>query len=244
MLPADRALLTRIETLAIDPAGAHMTFVDRLARDNGWDRSYAAAVDREYRRFLFLAATASAPVTPSDAVDQAWHLHLAYSRSYWDDLCGGILGQPLHHGPTTGGPLEDDRYAGQYAATLARYANVFGEAPPPAIWPAVDQRFADRFVRAPLQPPARFNPHRLAGGIVVALLIALFAFAVTGSFASAAMVGGAIAIGLVAAELGSDTEHRPRKPRKHNGDGPDIPDSDGGGDGCGSGCGGGCGGGD
>ncbi len=41
----------------------------------------------EYRRFAFLAATAGHPVTPSDAVDQAWHLHLTYSRDYWDRFC-------------------------------------------------------------------------------------------------------------------------------------------------------------
>lgn len=242
MLPTDRALLIRIEALAIDPPGARLTFVDRLARDNGWSHPHATAVDREYRRFLFLAATAREPVTPSDAVDQAWHLHLAYSRSYWDDLCSGILGRPLHHGPTAGGPVEDDRYAAQYAATLDRYAATFGEHAPSSIWPPVDQRFADRFVRVAV--PAPFTPRRIMGGIIVAVLVAIVAFMLTGSSTSAAMVGGAIAIGLVAAEIGSRSERRPHKTRKGSGDGADLPDgdSDGVGDGCGSGCGGGCGG--
>ncbi|WP_156340156.1 glycine-rich domain-containing protein [Sphingomonas sp. Leaf17] len=246
MLPTDRALLTAIERLTIDPPGAALTFVDRLARDNGWDRDHATAVDREYRRFLFLAATADAPVTPSDAVDQAWHLHLAYSRSYWDDLCGQIIGRPLHHCPTAGGPVEDDRYAGQYSATLRRYADAFGEAPPTAIWPPVDQRFTERFVRIAITPPAPFTARRIVVGVVIVLIVGLAAFLLTGSAFGTAMVIGAVAIGLIAAEAGSAAENRPRKRRKGDGDGLDGPDNDGG-DGCGAdsgGCGGGCGGGD
>lgn len=147
MTPEHAALLARIEALAIDSPGAALRFGARLARENGWPRSHAERVVREYRRFLFLAATAPHAVTPSDAVDQAWHLHLAYTRSYWDDLCGGILGRPLHHCPTAGGKAEDARYRGQYAATLAAYAEAFGEAPPADIWPAADARFTGDFVR-------------------------------------------------------------------------------------------------
>ncbi|MEG3087905.1 glycine-rich domain-containing protein [Sphingomonas sp. PB4P5] len=148
MTPAHAALWTKIAALAIDPPGARLTFVSRLADENDWDAAYAAAVVHEYRRFLFLAATGTRAVTPSDAVDQAWHLHLAYTRSYWDDLCGGVLGRPLHHGPTAGGGQERARYRAQYIATLATYETAFGMAPPPAIWPPAEQRFAARFVRA------------------------------------------------------------------------------------------------
>ena len=90
----------------------------------------------EYRRFLYLAATGDRPVTPSDHVDEAWHLHLTYTRHYWDELCGRILGKPLHHDPTEGGPAQQSQFKDQYAATLARYEVVFGEPPRPDIWPA------------------------------------------------------------------------------------------------------------
>lgn len=60
-----------------------LTFVGRLARDNGWKPGYAERVYREYLRFVFLAATAGHPVTPSVDVDEVWHLHLCYTRSYW-----------------------------------------------------------------------------------------------------------------------------------------------------------------
>jgi hypothetical protein len=79
-------------------------------------------------------------VTPSDAVDQAWHLHLTYSRDYWDRLCGEVLGQPLHHGPTAGGSDERHRYFAQYADTLASYERWFGAPPPADIWPDAHRR--------------------------------------------------------------------------------------------------------
>ena len=64
---------------------------------------YTDRVIEEYRKFLYLLASAGHPVTPSDQVDQAWHLHLTYTRSYWEDLCEKTIGKPLHHGPTKGG---------------------------------------------------------------------------------------------------------------------------------------------
>ena len=133
-----------LDAMRIEPEGAALTFSARLARENGWSQAHAEAVFREYKRFLFLAAHSPQPVTPSQDVDQAWHLHLLYSRHYWDVLCGQILGRPLHHGPTGGGPVEGVRYRRQYEGTLDRYRSAFGGEPPPAIWPPVDLRFAAR----------------------------------------------------------------------------------------------------
>ena len=69
-----------LDPYVIGPATAALPFAERLARENGWSRSHAERVVGEYKRFCFLAATAGHTVTPSDAVDQAWHLHLTYSR--------------------------------------------------------------------------------------------------------------------------------------------------------------------
>jgi hypothetical protein len=80
-------------------------------------------------------------MTPSEAVDQAWHLQPTYTRSYWNDLCGRVLGHPLHHNPTQGGPEEEQRYREQYAATLEAYRAFFGKPPPADIWPDVETRF-------------------------------------------------------------------------------------------------------
>ncbi|MEM9131675.1 MAG: hypothetical protein AAF962_21425 [Actinomycetota bacterium] len=124
-------------------------FTRRLARDNGWSLPYATRVMEEYRRFLFLGQVAGHPVTPSDEVDQAWHLHLTYTRSYWDDLCTDVLGRPFHHGPTVGGATEAAKFDDWYARTRASYEAWFGHAPPLDIWPDADTRFGDapHFVR-------------------------------------------------------------------------------------------------
>ena len=84
-----------LDQFSIDPQGATLTFVQRLCRENGWSVPYAERVVREYKRFAFLAVEAGHPVTPSEDVDQAWHLHLAYTRNYWHEFCA-ILGKPLH----------------------------------------------------------------------------------------------------------------------------------------------------
>ena len=96
-------LLERIESFRFDPPGCSLTFADRLARENGWSSGHADRVIREYLRFCVLAVHCDHPVTPSVDVDQAWHLHLTYTRSYWDHFCKTVLQQPLHHDPTTGG---------------------------------------------------------------------------------------------------------------------------------------------
>ncbi|MDP2344006.1 MAG: hypothetical protein Q8O67_23815 [Deltaproteobacteria bacterium] len=126
---------------AIESRAGALSFVARLARENGWGLAHAERVVVEYRRFVFLAVASGHAVTPSEQVDQAWHLHLVYTRSYWDELCAGVLRRPLHHGPTKGGPDEGERFDGQYRATLASYARLFDDDAPADIWPAPEVRF-------------------------------------------------------------------------------------------------------
>src|SRR5437016_5285582 len=97
------ALYERIKAFRFDEGEAAFPFVSRLARDNGWSGAHTARVITEYRKFVFLAMVAGHPVSPSDQVDQAWHLHLLYTRSYWDRFCRQTLGRLLQHEPTKGG---------------------------------------------------------------------------------------------------------------------------------------------
>ncbi|MEQ1499364.1 MAG: hypothetical protein ABL914_11965 [Novosphingobium sp.] len=132
----------RLNAFTIGPDDAALGFAQRLARENGWNDAHTARVIAEYKRFCFLAVTGEGQCTPSDAVDQVWHLHLTYSRDYWDRFCPEILGCALHHGPTKGGTHERSRFFDQYADTLKRYEQAFG--PPPAdIWPGAAQRLLD-----------------------------------------------------------------------------------------------------
>jgi hypothetical protein len=143
----NKGLLSRLNDMVIEPAGSALTFPKRLARENGWADDFAARVVNEYRRFLYLTTVTGHDVTPSDEVDQAWHLHMLYSRHYWDVLCKHILKRPLHHGPTQGGPTERRRYHDQYEATLDAYRAHFGSEPPRDIWPVSKQRFGARYQR-------------------------------------------------------------------------------------------------
>lgn len=139
---AHRALWERVAAHPFENDGIALDFTRRLARTLGWPLDETRALVEEYRRFCFLAVVGDiGAVTPSEEVDEVWHLHLAYTRDYWDRWCGEALGRRLHHDPTAGGPAEQARYRAQYAATLALYERWFGP-PPPAFWPGTARRFA------------------------------------------------------------------------------------------------------
>ncbi|BAV04067.1 hypothetical protein SAMN05421788_104196 [Filimonas lacunae] len=135
------ALWNRIQAFQLDDAEAAFTFSHRLAAENGWSRPYTLRVIEEYKRFLFLCCTSKTPVTPSDAVDQAWHLHLVYTRSYWNELCGQVLQRELHHGPTKGGKAEAEKFDGMYTLLKELYKEAFSEEPPGDIWLDNEERF-------------------------------------------------------------------------------------------------------
>ena len=69
------------------------SFEDKLSRQSSWTKGYAQRVVNEYRRFLYLTQVSEVPIAPSDAVDQAWHLHLLQTHFYWNVLCKDILGK-------------------------------------------------------------------------------------------------------------------------------------------------------
>jgi uncharacterized protein (TIGR04222 family) len=150
-------LWQRLSSFEIDDGPAACSFADRLAAEQGWSKQYAQRVIDEYKRFLYLAMTAGHQVTPSKAVDEAWHLHLTYTRSYWDRLCKEVLGRPLHHYPSTGSDADAEKYAKQYERTLASYQETFAVPPPADVWPR------------PNSPAVHLTTYQLAylsGGIV------------------------------------------------------------------------------
>ena len=138
--PGSDRLWGRIQSFSFEDGPASCSFWARLASENGWSMSFAARVITEYRRFLYLAVVAGHQVSPSDRVDQVWHLHLLYTESYWNRLCRDVLGMPLHHQPTTGGGLERAKFDDWYRKTLETYRSVFVEDPPADIWPPAISR--------------------------------------------------------------------------------------------------------
>ncbi|MCA9194223.1 MAG: TIGR04222 domain-containing membrane protein [Planctomycetales bacterium] len=136
-----QALIRRVEEFEIDPGDKALTFAHRLARENSWNLTFSRRAIDEYKRFCILAICADHPVTPSEQVDQVWHLHLTYTKSYWDRFCGEVLGKPLHHNPTAGGEQEGAKFRDWYSKTLESYEAVFQSPPPVDIWPDVEARF-------------------------------------------------------------------------------------------------------
>jgi len=170
----DHPIWVALSQFEIGPSRAALNFEARLARENGWSAAQAARVLGEYKRFCFLAATARHEVTPSDAVDQAWHLHLTYSRDYWERFCPEVLGRPLHHEPSSGGAASGHHYFECYAETLRSYERVFGQSAPADLWPNAARRLID-------DPRARrFHPRdgilvtRAAAGLILLFVSVAF----------------------------------------------------------------------
>jgi hypothetical protein len=130
-----------IHNFELDDEDSVLSFSRRLGRENGWTIEFSLRAIEEYKRFMFLIAIANHPLTPSDEVDQVWHLHLIYTQSYWKGFCSMILNKEIHHGPTKGGEAEGNKFNDWYSKTLEFYQTKFGHEPPSDIWPSPAHRF-------------------------------------------------------------------------------------------------------
>lgn len=204
MTTEEQRLWNKIEQFCFDDPGTSFSFSTRLARENGWTKTYAARVVKEYKRFLFLCCVSNTGVTPSDPVDQAWHLHLTYTRSYWVHLCRNTLNRDIHHHPTKGGESEAQKFNGFYTTTHDLYKEKFGSPPPPDIWHDHHTRFTDiQFQRVNrkrywlVQKPGFLKPRFLA--IAGCLLTALFSVqAIRWDLPNVLFVGFLLLVGVIA----------------------------------------------
>lgn len=146
------SLLDRLRRFRFASSG-RPPFVDALARTTGWSPVTSQRVVEEYRRFLWLAGTATEVVSPSPAVDRAWHLHLLDTRSYWDELCATVLQRPLHHEAGDGSLVARRQLKLAYERTWTAYRAAFGD-PPADLWPDPDEP----------EPPPTLHVQR-SGGI-------------------------------------------------------------------------------
>lgn len=150
---------------------------------------------REYLRFAYLAWVMPEGATPSKAVDEAWHTHILFTRSY-HAFCLAWGGAYLHHHPGTG-KGEESAFRQAYHRTLDRYRSEFGE-PPDAWWPD------DRPKRvAPAATPSVSKPaEQWAVRILDALLILAIPIAVLGATFRFGL-GGAPSIAWMAMGIGT-----------------------------------------
>lgn len=151
MLMQEPILWRKLQDFELDDPNASLCFSERLARENGWTHSFTLRAIEEYKRFLYLLCVCNEPLTPSDQVDQVWHLHLIYTRSYWKDLCANVLQREIHHGPTQGGQKELMKFTDWYTQCKLRYREHFLQEPPIDLWPEASDRFNSfRFQRVDL----------------------------------------------------------------------------------------------
>ncbi|RYJ42714.1 glycine-rich domain-containing protein [Flavobacterium beibuense] len=141
MTTSEKDLWDKISNFRLDDPDASFTFSARLARENGWTTEYTKRVIEEYRKFTFLCCVSKSSVTPSDPVDQAWHLHLTYTKSYWIDFCRNTLQREIHHNPTKGGSSERKKFNNSYCELHTMYNKMFGCNPPQDIWQDNKTRF-------------------------------------------------------------------------------------------------------
>lgn len=174
-------LYEQLMSFQVSDADDELTFEQRLADENDWSEDFANDVVNEYKRFLFLAATSTHPVSPSWEIDQAWHLHLIYSHSYWNELCDNILKFPFHHNPSTGGDSEKEKYFEWYSNTLESYQKTFHESPPLEIWPSPEACFGKEYTNDE-KKQEHSNASRIIWGLQV--LFAIFVLIRSGPFAA------------------------------------------------------------
>ena len=182
-------LYQSIQAFSLDAADVNLPLSQRLARENCWTLEYAQRVIEEYKKFVFLAVVADHPVSPSEQVDQVWHLHLLYTHSYWEEFCPQVLKMPLHHSPTQGGSRERRKYHELYNKTLKSYEQFFQQSPPVDIWPPSHIRFGrdSHFVRVNTQsnwilpkPQLNLLPEFRLSRSAIFVLCFLLALGVTG----------------------------------------------------------------
>jgi uncharacterized protein (TIGR04222 family) len=136
-------LYQAIQDLKLAEIDIEFPFEGKLAYQCSWTSGYSSRVVAEYRRFLYLTQVSKTPIAPSDAIDQAWHLHLLQTHFYWDVMCTGLFGKALHHTPTLSGSDGRDADISRYNNVLREYKEIFLQDPPVDIWPSAAQRFSN-----------------------------------------------------------------------------------------------------
>ncbi|MCS3796241.1 glycine-rich domain-containing protein [Niastella sp. OAS944] len=163
-----RSLWSAIQQFPLNDPKAEITFSRKLSAKQNWSPSYTEQVIEEYRKFLFLCCISPNGASPSQAVDEAWHLHLTYTQSYWIELCKNTLNKDIHHHPSRGGDEEDHKHRDWYADTLVLYQSVFESPPPIEIWPP------PKNIDPPVEEPVPVIRNAVKLFIVLALLFPFF----------------------------------------------------------------------
>ncbi len=120
-------LWNQVVAFNFDKPNEEYSFSIRLANENKWTKAFTQKAILEYKKFMYLAATADSMVSPSEIVDVVWHQHLIFTKSY-RDFCE-LLGRQIQHIPSTHNPEEFDKFRQAKVKTQEVYTQNFGEQP-------------------------------------------------------------------------------------------------------------------
>lgn len=127
-------LWNRLLHFTLDHPDSELPFSKKLAKEENWTGSFTRKAIEEYKKFIYLCCILPNGASPSETIDKVWHLHLTYTRNYWEEFCPDILQRNLHHHPSQGGRNEAEKHRNWFMETLENYHKVFGEIPPEEIW--------------------------------------------------------------------------------------------------------------
>ncbi len=132
-------LWEKIKNFNLDDPYSSFPFSKKLSQQNNWSLSFTNKAIAEYRKFIYLCCISPTGASPSETIDEVWHLHLTYTDNYWNKFCKETLNKEIHHYPSKGGVTESEKHVNWYAATLELYESIFEMKPPQDIWPAEPQ---------------------------------------------------------------------------------------------------------
>ena len=110
-----------------EPTYRNSAVIERFVREKRVDAETAERWFAEMLRFLDLCAESEAMLSPSIAVDSAWHAFILNTRDY-EAYCRERFGRFLHHDPT--GEPDREAYSRAYERATQRHGQL-----DPLVWP-------------------------------------------------------------------------------------------------------------
>lgn len=128
------ALWKRLQKFSPDNSDVDYPFSKKLEKEENWTEAFTRKAIDEYKKFVYLCCILPNGASPSTVVDKVWHMHLTYTRNYWEEFCPAVLQKKLHHNPSEGGINEQVKHRKWFDETLNYYQEIFGQEPPKDIW--------------------------------------------------------------------------------------------------------------
>lgn len=153
----------QIDSFPFDAPNLIENFPARLTRKGKWTPEFTDEVIKEYKKFLFLIATAKCILIPPPAIDLAWKLHIDYYPKSWNEICGKVLPLGLHRVVPDSEDSSMPKWdIAHYEHTLELYSQTFHSWPSIEIWPVPREWFNPdillpvKMIKRTLKIPARF----------------------------------------------------------------------------------------